>query len=234
MPLREGVQFTEKSAAWETLLFSRSHDQLLRQSQTMIYLQITSGRGPAECELAVSHIVHRMMDGRSSPFLDLIQVGTGSAIVSVAGSMAREYADSWIGTILWVCQDPITSNRKRKNWYVGIREVELPDEELAALNDRDLEWQTMKSSGKGGQHANKNDTAVRLKHKPTGITVIAQDERSQKRNKALAIGRLECALRQRRADAIRALEQSNWNQHNELERGNPVRIFEGPDFVARH
>ena len=57
---------------------------------------------------------------------------------------------------------------------------------MVKLNESDLEYQAYKASGAGGQHRNKTESAIRLIHKPTGITVICADERSQHSNKAIA------------------------------------------------
>lgn len=198
----------------------------------MIYLQITSGRGPAECEVAIQHILVRMALDIPKNRFHVCHVRPGSAIVSFLDDDA-DYAKAWIGTILWVCQSPIRKNHRRKNWFVGIREVHLPGNDEVVIRDQDLVYETRKASSKGGQNANKVSSLVRLTHTITGITVIAEDERSQKQNKAIALGRLREALHKRRDDAIAAIQFDNWTQHNQLERGNPTRTFEGPHFAER-
>ncbi len=194
----------------------------------MIYLQISAGHGPAECRLGMRRLVKRM--AVPDIHFQIVRQHDQSIVVSFDFPDERIYADSWIGTILWVCKDPIVKNRRRKNWYVGIREIEWPSEKTIIIKDDDLIWETMKSSGKGGQHANKNDTAVRLRHRPTGVSVISEDERSQKRNKSIALERLRAVLTRKQQDDIATLENVNWTQHNQIERGNPVRTFRGPDF----
>src|SRR3954464_10659495 len=153
----------------------------------MIYLQVTSGRGPAECEIAVRHILNRMMDDQ------LVRVESetlGSAVVSLADEH-RDYANRWIGTIQWICSSPIRKQHGRKNWYVGIREIELPDDKPVIIREQDLVWESKGASSKGGQAANKGNALIRLTHTPSGITVIAEEQRSQKQNKVVALTRLE-------------------------------------------
>lgn len=193
----------------------------------MIYLQITSGRGPVECEHAVRFVLVRMTEDTHA---SIIRNRPGSAIVAIDD---RAYADSWIGTVLWICQSPVRKNHKRKNWFVGIREISLPGKEEVMIREQDCVWETRGASSKGGQAANKGAALIRLTHTPTGITVIAEDERSQKQNKIIALGRLREALIRRQEDAILKLESENWMQHNQLERGNPIRTFEGENFTEK-
>lgn len=211
----------------------------------MIYLQLTTGRGPSECWLAVQYAVKAMIseaDGSDRDPRDeqwdvrvsiARKVEDNSMIVVLTGSEARKYADSWIGTVLWVCPSPIRKDHKRKNWFIGVREIKLPTSEEIIIHEDDLNWEAKKASSKGGQNANKNANVIRLTHKPTGIVVVAEDERSQKQNKFIALGRLREALVKRQDDAIALIDNENWTQHNQLERGNPIRTYEGPDFVDR-
>ncbi|MBI5440360.1 MAG: peptide chain release factor-like protein [Deltaproteobacteria bacterium] len=72
--------------------------------------------------------------------------------------------------------------------------MNAPGEEEVVLREGDLEITFFKSSGPGGQHKNKRETAVRIRHLPTGITVTATEERSQLLNRQAALGRLEAKL----------------------------------------
>jgi peptide chain release factor len=91
----------------------------------------------------------------------------------------------------------------------------------------------MRSSGPGGQHVNTTASAVRATHLPTGVSVVARDERSQHRNRALALARLAATLAGR-ADAREAdLRHGRWKLHASLERGNARRVFLGPGFEER-
>ncbi|MDR0865710.1 MAG: peptide chain release factor H, partial [Candidatus Symbiothrix sp.] len=85
--------------------------------------------------------------------------------------------------------------------------------------------QTLKASGPGGQHVNKTESAVRVTHIPSGISVMASENRSQLQNKKQAIERLRIKLAAYEQERMLALNQDNWQNHNELERGNPVRVI---------
>ena len=92
------------------------------------------------------------------------------------------FSNEWHeGTVLWVS----TANRfrpshKRKNWFVGLNVFSPIDKTL--VDERQIEYETMRASGPGGQNVNKVETAVRATYKLEGISVTASDERSQSRN----------------------------------------------------
>lgn len=99
-----------------------------------------------------------------------------------------------------------------------------------SFKDTDLKFDSFRAQGKGGQHVNVTDLAVRITHLPTGITAMAQEERSQYRNKSLALARLSDTLKQNIEKDKKVVAKQTWQNHNELERGNPIKIFRGPDF----
>lgn len=133
----------------------------------------------------------------------------------------------WQGTVLWrSTKNPYRPGHKRSNWFVGIAffdEVELPQ-----ISDADIQYETCRSGGKGGQNVNKVETTVRATHIPTGLTVRCSDERSQTQNKTLARERLLLKLRQQNETAIASCKNQQWSNHDNLQRGNPVKKFAGP------
>ncbi|HEY4785594.1 MAG TPA: peptide chain release factor-like protein, partial [Bacteroidales bacterium] len=99
-------------------------------------------------------------------------------------------------------------------------------------NEDDISFQTLRSSGPGGQHVNKTESAVRAIHIPSGIQVTASDSRSQLQNKKLALERLREKIAQWQMNEVLKKEQTQWHQHNILKRGNPIRVYKGREFVA--
>lgn len=88
----------------------------------------------------------------------------------------------------------------------------------------------MRSSGAGGQHVNKVSSAIRATHVPTGIAVVSMDSRSQHQNKKLATERLRQKLALNNVEQLKSQFQNTWMNQAHVERGNPIRIFEGTDF----
>lgn len=201
-------------------------------------LQITSGRGPAECCWAVAQVLQAMQAEAGTKGLDLQvlaaekggEAGTlVSASLQVAGAGAQAFARSWTGTIQWIGQSPFRKYHKRKNWFVGVNSVAIAAES-SRLNDSEIKYQAIRSGGPGGQHVNKVSSAVRATHLPTGLSVLVSDSRSQHHNKQVARERLHRLWQDRQLLRRQAREQDQWHHHNSLERGNPVRVYEGRKF----
>ncbi len=205
----------------------------------MIRLLVTSGRGPAECRIAVAKALAVMereaetaglgLDIAAAPRPDAH--GPGSAIVAVHGDGARCFAQSWTGSLLWTAASPVRAHHKRKNWYIGV--FELPPAAGAAppLAPGDVRFEAFRAGGPGGQHQNKTESAVRAVHVPTGLAVVARGHRSQHRNKAEALERLTELLRAGRELAVLAVQTDAHASHDRLERGRPARRFKGADFL---
>ncbi len=197
-----------------------------------IYIQITSGRGPAECCRVVARVLEMILKEarQSGIYAEVIEREEGdinktllSAIIFLAGENLRTFADSWEGTILWIAQSPYRKFHKRKNWFIGVQTLPTPDKN--EWNENDLRFQTLKASGPGGQHVNKTESAVRVTHIPSGVSVTASENRSQIQNKKQAIERLKIKIAAYEQERLLTFTQENWQNHNELERGNPIRTI---------
>ena len=121
---------------------------------------------------------------------------------------------------------------KRQNWFVGVSLAPEP-EAFADLNEADIDYQAMRASGPGGQHVNKTDSAVRAHHRPTGLVTNAQEQRSQHANRKLARLKLAIMLEQLRGQSQDETRRAQWQNHRDLERGNPVRVYVGTRFELR-
>lgn len=193
-------------------------------------IQISSGQGPAECELAAGLFYRQLQK----------EIGDIRMVQCVRGSKAKGFSSvifeteedmsSLEGSILWVCKSPYRPKHKRKNWYIDVSILENMPKLTQELK---LRFETFRSGGKGGQNVNKVETGVRVIHIPTGISVVSTEARSQHMNKKLAVNRLCDILAERNMESGRKEKELAWLEHNRLERGNPVRIYEGGNFVRR-
>lgn len=200
---------------------------------TAICLLITSGGGPMECGIAVGHVLQRMRAEADALGLDLSasndDAAPASVIVLVEGADARLLVQPWIGTIQWRQTSQIRPNHKRANWFVGIFELANPTVAPSIIPVAEVVFSSFRAGGPGGQHQNTTDSAVRAAW--NGFIAISRDERSQHRNKAKALERLEHLVRAAQAERRAAAAQSAHRLHRALERGNPKRTFSGPEFV---
>ena len=192
-------------------------------------IQISSGQGPEECELAVGlfyQALRREVEG-----IQMIsgvkgrRGGFSSVVLEAEADLS-----GLEGSVLWVCKSPLRPEHKRKNWYI---DVSILEEIPRISKEMQVRFETFRSGGKGGQNVNKVETGVRVVHIPTGIAVVSTEARSQHMNKQIALNRLCDILADRDLQCARREKELAWMEHNRLERGNPVRIYEGREFVRR-
>lgn len=204
-------------------------------------LQITSGRGPAECCWVVAQVLKFLLEEARSLGIETTVLhrekgpenGTiYSATVQLSGKELEAFTRSWTGTIQWIGKSQYRKYHKRKNWFIGINRIEINNNDFK-LRDQDLKFEAIRSGGPGGQHANKVSSAVRVTHTPSGLAILASDQRSQLQNKKLARERLAMLMQIEQLKQVKKSAQENWQNHNELKRGNPIRTFEGSDFKRK-
>lgn len=125
------------------------------------------------------------------------EAGIKSCSVLIEGPMAYGYLKAESGVHRLVRISPFDANARRHTSFASVEVVpQFEDDMDIEIDDRDLEVVTMRSSGAGGQHINKTDSAVRMTHKPTGITVFCQTQRSQIQNRETCLNMLKSKLLQ--------------------------------------
>ncbi len=198
-------------------------------------MQITSGKGPAECERVVYLLLGRIIKQAKKELLEyeIIEPVNGkhpetmlSALVKFKGKGADRFCKEWSGTIQWIGQSPFRKFHKRKNWFAGVNVFDVST--FPKWNEKEVSYQTKRASGPGGQHVNKTDSAVRATHLPSGLSVTASDERSQMMNKKTATERLKNKLLLQQVEENNAKLTDQWLEHHSLERGNAVKVFREP------
>jgi len=154
-----------------------------------------------------------------------------SALIHLDGEGAEGFVASYEGTIQWIGNSPFRPDHKRKNWFVGTQQLPMP--ESVPLSELDLRIETMKAGGPGGQHVNTTESAVRVVHIPTGLIAMGRDVRSQNANRKRALERLSILVARHRQRQMAKVQKQRWDAHNELVRGNPVRVYKGKDFLLK-
>ncbi|MBK8751618.1 MAG: peptide chain release factor H [Candidatus Competibacteraceae bacterium] len=204
-----------------------------------LWLQLSAGRGPAECEWVVGRLAPRLIRdlGESGLIVEEIARTPGehggdarSILWRVSGPEATAPVRSWLGTIQWIGASPYRPHHGRKNWFVSVAAFEEPETDF--WDATAVRVDTLRASGPGGQHVNRTESAVRVTHLPTGLSAMAQEERSQHLNRRLALARLANLFAARADTQIREDMTARWQQHTRLIRGNPVRVYRGKDWVS--
>jgi peptide chain release factor len=205
----------------------------------MTRLLFTSGRGPAECRIALAGVIRIFTREAEAAGLDVDIAeavapddwGPPSAIAALHGANADGFARRLIGSLKWIAQSPVRPHHKRKNWFVGVCLLPPQPGEGAPLAAVYVRFEAFTAGGPGGQHQNKTASAVRAGHLPTGLAIVSRDDRSQHRNKATALQRLADLLAMRQQIETLAAERQAHAAHDALERGRPIRRFQGMTFT---
>ncbi len=208
-------------------------------SNQSLRLLVTSGDGPAECRVAVSHVIGRIEQEAKETLVDCEVTtsakegkhGPSSSIVNLHGADGQALGSRWLGTIQWTAKSKIRPHHRRRNWFVGVFELQHGSSIIEKIDITDVRFETFRAGGPGGQHQNTTDSAVRATLVMTGLSVVARDQRSQHSNRKVALARLQQLLNSQHEleNALhKALERSF---HRQLERGNPTRSFKGPEFT---
>lgn len=203
-------------------------------------IQITAGRGPIECSWVVAQVLKYFLEevkikGFQYVIIQRVKGSENGTIQSVTLQIEGEglvaFLKNWIGTIQWIGTSTFRKYNKRKNWFIGF--FELEQKQLSEIKEEEITFQTMRSKGPGGQHVNKVNSAVRALHTKTGVFVVAMDSRSQHQNKKIAIERLKQKVVEANLLLMKQQIESQWENHLQLQRGNPIQVFNGADFKKK-
>lgn len=154
------------------------------------------------------------------------EAGVAKVTIRIEGANAYGYAKAERGVHRLVRISPFDANKRRHTSFASVDIIaEIEDDVEIEIKDEELRIDTYRSSGKGGQHVNKTDSAVRITHIPTGIVVACQNERSQLKNKQTAMKILKSRLYEKLEDEKRAEMDKFYGEKGEIAWGNQIRSY---------
>ncbi len=154
------------------------------------------------------------------------EAGVSRITFRIVGANAYGYAKAERGVHRLVRISPFDANKRRHTSFASVDVIaEIEDDIDMDIKEEDLKIDTYRSSGKGGQHVNKTESAVRITHIPSGIVVACQNERSQFKNKASAMKILKSRLYEKLLDQKRAEMDRFYGEKGEISWGNQIRSY---------
>lgn len=197
-------------------------------------LTVNSGAGGTEsCDWA--DMLFRMYTrwaesaGFKAEVLDIMpgeEAGISSATIRIEGANAFGYAKAERGVHRLVRISPFDSNARRHTSFCSVDVIaEIEDDVDIEIDSSEIRTDVYRASGKGGQHVNRTESAVRLTHIPTGIVVTCQNDRSQIKNKATAMKTLKSRLYEKQEDEKRSEMEKFYGEKGDIAWGNQIRSY---------
>jgi peptide chain release factor 2 len=216
----------------EELEFKRMFSGELDASNA--YLDVQSGSGGTEAQDWAEMLLRMYMRfaERQGFKVELMErsdgevAGIKSATIFIEGDYAYGWLRTETGVHRLVRKSPFDSGNRRHTSFAGVFvSPEVDDDIEIEINPADLEVGTFRSSGAGGQHVNKTESAIRIKHMPSGIVVACQTERSQHANRDRAMKMLKAKLYEMELQKRNAAKQALEDSKDDIGWGSQIRSY---------
>jgi len=197
-------------------------------------VSINAGAGGTEAQDWVEMLLRMYLRwgekrGFKTEIIDILageEAGLKNVTFTVTGSYAYGYLKAETGIHRLVRISPFDAGARRHTSFASVFVIpEIPEDVVVEIDEKDLRVDTYRSSGAGGQHVNKTDSAVRITHIPTGIVVQCQNERSQHKNKAVALKILKARLYELEMEEKEEKLEELHNSKKEIAWGSQIRSY---------
>jgi len=209
-------------------MFSGEHDE------NNVMISIHAGAGGTEAQDWVGILLRMYLrwaesKGFKADILDILagdEAGTKSVTIMIKGRYAYGYMRSELGIHRLVRISPFDASGRRHTSFASVMVMpELDDDINVEIEEKDLRIDTYRASGAGGQHVNKTDSAIRITHLPSGVVVQCQNERSQHRNKDMAMKMLAAQLYEKEKERQAAEAEGLSGVKKEISWGSQIRSY---------